>query len=465
MHTPTALAMMASISITVPLIAWVAVGAPRRGGGVYWFFGTLCGGVGIGVALTRSSLPFLHPFVLDQITNFGVFLALLLRWRAMEEQIGKPCSWTRVLIDMAVFGAILSALYLMELDIARSVFLAFLYAYISWQLFLSSRKLYREMPTLAVGFCVVFSFFLMVGFAGTAVMSLQGEPFRAVGPGHVVSALALISFAASVLTNFVWVGVVSYRANQARERELLEYERAERRAHISRELVNLDAKSSIEVLSTGLAHELGQPLASMLTAAQLCRRMVADGLVDTRSAAVLLENILAAVSRATAIIEKTRITHSNFLGNDGSCNVPETIEQSVALGVAEAEKARAQVSVKYAAAVLRARIDSVHLSQVLANILRNAIQAVANLPIRQVVVTAELAGELIRITVTDTGPGISTAMQDKVGSLFFTTRQEGLGMGLAVCREILSRYGGTLDLQNADSGGLRVVLEVPSHGA
>jgi C4-dicarboxylate-specific signal transduction histidine kinase len=203
----------------------------------------------------------------------------------------------------------------------------------------------------------------------------------------------------------------------------------------------------------------------MLTAAQLCRRMVTDGLVDTRSSAVLLENILAAVSRATAIIEKTRITHANLLGHDGFCDVAEIIDQSVALGVAEAEKVHAQVSVKHAAAVLRARIDPVHLSQVLANILRNAIQAVANSSIRRIFVTAEPAGDWVRITVTDTGPGISTTMQDKVGSLFFTTRQEGLGMGLAVCREILAKYGGTLDLQNADSGGLRVVLEVPSHGA
>jgi C4-dicarboxylate-specific signal transduction histidine kinase len=52
-------------------------------------------------------------------------------------------------------------------------------------------------------------------------------------------------------------------------------------------------------------------------------------------------------------------------------------------------------------------------------------------------------------------------MLDKVGSLFYTTRQDGLGMGLAVCREILAGYGGTLELQNAEAGGLRVTLEVP----
>jgi hypothetical protein len=457
--------MMASISITVPIVAWLAVGAPRQGGGVYWFLATLCGGIGISIVLGRSYFPSLNSFIADQITNFGVFLALLLRWRAMEEQVGKSSPWSRVLIELGAFGGILSMLYLLDLDIARSVFLSFLYAFVAWQLFMASRVLYREMPTLAVGLCVVFSFMLMLSFTGTAFLSLQGNSFRAIGPGLMTSAVALISFAASVLTNFVWVGVVSFRANEARERQLLEYERSERRAHISRELARVEAKSSIEVMSTGLAHELGQPLAAMLTAAQLCRRMVTDGLVDTRSSAVLLENILAAVSRATAIIEKTRITHANLLGHDGFCDVAEIIDQSVALGVAEAEKVHAQVSVKHAAAVLRARIDPVHLSQVLANILRNAIQAVANSSIRRIFVTAEPAGDWVRITVTDTGPGVSAAMQDKVGSLFFTTRQDGLGMGLAVCREILAKYGGTLDLQNADSGGLRVVLEVPSHGA
>jgi C4-dicarboxylate-specific signal transduction histidine kinase len=142
-------------------------------------------------------------------------------------------------------------------------------------------------------------------------------------------------------------------------------------------------------------------------------------------------------------------------------NVAEAIEQCVALGAVEAEAARVHVSVKYGAAALRARIDPVHLSQVLANVLRNAVQALTNEPIRQVFVSAEPVGAFIRITITDTGPGISSAMLDKVGSLFYTTRQEGLGMGLAVCREILAGYGGTLELQNAEAGGLRVTLEVP----
>jgi signal transduction histidine kinase len=460
MHAPTVLAMMVSISITVPLAGWVAVGMPRRGGGVYWFLGAFCGGVGVGVVLIRSFFPSIHPFIGDQLTNFGVFLALLLRWRAMEEQLGKPCPWTRVAIDLAVFGGILSALYLLELDIARSVFLSLLYAYVAWQLFLSSRKLYREMPTLAVGLCVVFSFLLLVSFSGTAMISLQGHPFRAIGPGHLISAIAFISFGASVMTNFVWVGVVSFRANQARQQQLLEYERGERQAHISRELARVEAKNSIEVMSTGLAHELGQPLAAMLTAAQLCRRMVADGLVDNRSAAALLESILSSVSRATAIIEKTRITHASALGLGGVSDVAETIKQSVLLGSAEADAAHVQVSVIHPEAPLRARIDPVHLSQVLANVLRNAVQALVNSPIRQVFVRAEPVGKSIRITVTDTGPGISTATLDKVGNLFFTTRQEGLGMGLAVCREILAGYGGTLELQNVATGGLRVTLEV-----
>lgn len=461
MHVPTALAMMASISVVVPLAGWVAVGAPRRGGGLYWFLATWFGGVGVGVIITRSFFPGLPTFFADQLTNFGVFLALLLRLRAMEEQIGKPCAWSQVLSDLAVFAAIVSALYLLELDIARSVFLSLLYAYISWKLFQAARQLYRQMPTVAIAVCIFFTFLMLLGFSAQVANSLQGEPFRAMGPGHAVNALALISFGASLLTNFVWVGVVSFRAHESREQRLLEYERAERQAHITRELARVEAKSSIEVMSTGLAHELGQPLAAMLTAAQLCRRMVADGMVDSRTAGALLESILSSVERATSIIEKTRITHANAHGADSVSNVAEAIEQCVALGAVEAEAARVHVSVTYGTAALRARIDPVHLSQVLANVLRNAIQALTNSPIRQVFVSAAPVGAFIRITITDTGPGISSAMLDKVGSLFYTTRQEGLGMGLAVCREILAGYGGTLELQNAETGGLRVTLEVP----
>jgi C4-dicarboxylate-specific signal transduction histidine kinase len=303
---------------------------------------------------------------------------------------------------------------------------------------------------------------LMVSFSGTALFSLQGEPFRAVGTGHLVSATALISFGASVLTNFVWVGVVSYRTNEAREQRLLEHEREERRAQIGRELARVEAKSSIEVLSTGLAHELGQPLAAMLTAAQLCRRMVDDGLVDSRTASALLDSILSSVTRATAIIEMTRVTHLAASPSASVSDVAEIVEQTVALGASDAAAIGAQVSFNFAATPLRARIDPVHLSQVLANVLRNAVQALGNSPVRQIFIKAEPHGKSIRITVTDTGPGISTAALERVGSLFFTTRQEGLGMGLAVSREILAGCGGALELQNVETGGLRVTLEVPN---
>ena len=461
MDVQTTLAMMACISISVPVVGWVAVGAPRVGGGIYWFAASLLGGIGIATSVSRPSLGILHPYVLDQITNVGVFMALQLRMHAIEEQIGKSSTWAKVFAEVAAFLAILAVLYFLQLDIARSVFLSLLYAYICWKMFGSARKLYREIPTTAVAICIAFAFLLLVSFSGQALLSLNGEPFRAVGPGQVTEAMALIAFSASLLTNFVWVGIVFYRANEIREKQLLEYERKERRAQITRELARVEAKSSIEVLSTGLAHELGQPLAAMLTAAQLCRRMVEDGLVDSRNGAALLDSILSSVARATAIIEKTRISHAPSLQSATVSNVAEVIEQSVVLGASEAAAARVQVSMHFAAAPLLARIDPVHLSQVLANILRNAVQALGNSPIRQIFVKAEPVDHFIRITVTDTGPGISKGTLEQIGNLFFTTRQEGLGMGLAVCREILGGYGGALQFQNLETGGLRVTMEVP----
>jgi len=458
----TTLTMMASISITVPVVAWVAVGAPRSGGGVYWFLAALLGGVGIAVALFRRDLGYLNPYVLDQITNIGVFMALQLRWYAVEELLGNPSPWKKVAIEVAVFEAILAALYFLNVDAARSLFLSLLYVYLAWQLFKSARKLYREMPTSAVAICIAFTLFILLSFSAQVFFSLQGEPFRAIGPGHAIEAMSLIAFGASVLANFVWVGVVSFRANEVREQAMLEHERRERRAQISHELARVEQKSSIEVLSTGLAHELGQPLAAMLTAAQLSRRMVDDGLVDNRTASALMNSLLSSVARATAIIEKTRVTH--LLSSPSACvsDVVETIEQAVAMAASDAVASCAQVSLSFVATPLRARIDPIHLSQVLANVLRNAIQALGNSPTRQISIKAEPVGKFIRITVTDTGPGISTAAMKRVGSLFFTTRQEGLGMGLAVSREILAGCGGVLELQNVETGGLRVILEVPN---
>lgn len=461
MQVETTVTMVAAVSLSVPVACWAAVRGLSKRSGDYWFLGALCGGLGALLLVLRPAYPGMDPLLKYHVTQSGVFLALLLRWHAIEEELGVPYPVRNLGRDVLLFLAVFSGVYALGAVWLAVLFASGCNAWLSWRFFLAAKRLRAVVPTAGLALILVFAALLLLPFSAQFLLGLFGAYQEPVGPEMAASPMALVSFGISILANFAWVGVVVHRANALRERELLAHETAQRRARMSQQLARVEAKNSIGVMSTALAHELGQPLATMLTTAQLCQRGLRDGRSSLEQVQALLDNILAAVARCTAIIEKTRLAHPSQVRPDSRADVGEVILQCVALGAADAESAGVQVSVNLPSERVWVRIDPVHLSQILVNLLRNAVQAASEAQARRVFVQVTAAGLAVRIVVADTGAGVPADMLGRVGTPFFTTRPEGLGMGLAVSRELLAAYGGTLQLQNAASGGLQATLEVP----
>ena len=105
--------------------------------------------------------------------------------------------------------------------------------------------------------------------------------------------------------------------------------------------------------------------------------------------------------------------------------------------------------------------DPIQLSQVLTNVLRNALAAMHDSTLRQIHIHCTQSGDQARLCLRDTGPGLSDDQLQKVGQPFYTTKSTGLGMGLSISRAILSQHGGALTLRNAEEGGAVTELELP----
>jgi C4-dicarboxylate-specific signal transduction histidine kinase len=107
----------------------------------------------------------------------------------------------------------------------------------------------------------------------------------------------------------------------------------------------------------------------------------------------------------------------------------------------------------------------VQLGQVVVNLLMNACEAMASQDApRQVNVTTRQQGDRVDLAVTDSGPGLSPEIADKLFEPFVTTKPEGMGMGLAICRSIADAHRGRLTADAAPGGGLRVTLSLPADG-
>ncbi len=106
-------------------------------------------------------------------------------------------------------------------------------------------------------------------------------------------------------------------------------------------------------------------------------------------------------------------------------------------------------------------VDRTQLQQVIVNLAVNAMQAMAHVASRQMIVRSATAGETVTVVIEDTGPGIPEDVGGRLFESFFTTKDMGMGMGLPICRSIIESHGGRIDATNRAEGGARLTVTLP----
>jgi two-component system sensor kinase FixL len=244
--------------------------------------------------------------------------------------------------------------------------------------------------------------------------------------------------------------------------------RRERELRVQREqLIHLARVGLLGELSAALVHELNQPLAAILANAQAGRRSLEgpprarDGLGE------ILEDIVEASQRAISIIQRMRAL---FLRRDTQ-RQPVDLNAVARDALALARSSLAEHGVRLALALdprlAPLRGDPVQLQQVLLNLVLNACDAMdANPPggRRLAIATAAGPGPQASLTVTDNGAGIAAGLLERIFDSFFTTKPQGLGVGLSVSREIVAAHGGRIEADNRAEGGAVFRITLPTAG-
>ena len=238
-------------------------------------------------------------------------------------------------------------------------------------------------------------------------------------------------------------------ARRARERRL---------AEVQAELVHVSRLSELGHMVSALAHEISQPLTAMANYRSATRQLLAAG--DIEKARTMIERISEQAERARLIIGRLRAlvrkdeTHRD-IESLGTC-----IEEARALaliGLSEGLK----VDIHVADDAAEAMIDRIQIQQVLLNLMRNAVEAMAGSPRRALCVTTARVGEMVEIRVADTGPGLPELVRERLFRPFVTTKPDGLGVGLSVCQSIVEAHGGEISAMDAPGGGTIFRLTLP----
>ena len=236
------------------------------------------------------------------------------------------------------------------------------------------------------------------------------------------------------------------------------------------ELAHLGRVALMGEMASSLAHELNQPLTAIVTNAAAGQRFVARGVIDARELHELLLDIAMDGERAGKIIRGIRemVRKSNTAREPVDMN--QVVKDVVRLTNSDALRNGCVVVTELDSQLPPVEADAVQLQQVLLNLILNAFEAMQGTPVdhRRVVLSTTSLGPTsqangaVRTTVRDFGTGFSEKVRQRIFEHFFSTKREGLGMGLAIARSIVESFGGVLDATNAIDGGAIFHFTLPA---
>ena len=247
-------------------------------------------------------------------------------------------------------------------------------------------------------------------------------------------------------------------------RDLTEHQQTQARLQeLQSELVHVSRLSAMGEMASALAHELNQPLAAISNYMKGSRRLLADSPDPNRSK---IENALDRAAeqalRAGQIIRRLRDFVSRGESEKRVESLSKLIEEAGALGLSGAREQGVQLRFNLDPEHDQVLVDRVQIQQVLVNLFRNALDAMANSPQRELIASnARVADDMIEVAIFDTGPGIPDDVMPNLFQTFFTTKETGMGVGLSISRSIVEAHGGRMWAESNRSGGATFRFTLP----
>jgi len=228
------------------------------------------------------------------------------------------------------------------------------------------------------------------------------------------------------------------------------------------ELAHAARVATLGELSASIAHEVNQPLAAIVTSGEAGLRWLRRDIPDLKEVATTIGHVVAQGRRASEIVTRIRTFLKKAPPQQGVLHIGEVIEEATELVARELARDDVALVVETEPDLPPVRGDRIQLQQVLVNLLINAGQAMSGRPgPRTVTLRATLDGDMLGITVQDSGPGIQADDLPRLFDPFFTTKDGGMGMGLAICRSTVEAHGGRLSVASTPGSGATFHLTLP----
>jgi C4-dicarboxylate-specific signal transduction histidine kinase len=230
------------------------------------------------------------------------------------------------------------------------------------------------------------------------------------------------------------------------------------------QLAHVARLSTVGEMTSGIIHEINQPIASMVTYAQTGLRMLKTDRPDVQELLHVLEQIASQGLRAGKITSGLKkFTRKGEL-NQSEVSINAVVRHAAEFLLVEKGAKGVKLNFKLAGNLPNVLVDEIQLEQVILNLMRNSLEAMREADGKAMVLTVETGrfdDESILVSVSDSGPGVGPEVSEEIFDPFFTSKSEGMGMGLTISRSLIDAHGGRLWLDETTHKGATFHLTLP----
>ena len=233
--------------------------------------------------------------------------------------------------------------------------------------------------------------------------------------------------------------------------------------HLMSELAHVNRQATAGELSSTIAHELSQPLGSILTNAETAELVLKSPSPDFAELKEILKDIRRDDLRANEVIRRMRSLLKQTPFETKEVDLNDLVREAFQFLSIQASARKVALHLRESPDRLPVRGDPIQLQQVIINLVVNSIDAIANIPFGRTVIgrTEKKGGASAEVSISDSGPGIPQEKLNHIFDPFFTTKEQGMGMGLSIARTIIHAHQGRIWAENQAEGGAVFRLSLP----
>lgn len=348
--------------------------------------------------------------------------------------------------------------------------------FLIWQIW-ELLKYYKTDRTILVRWLIFLSAFTLLGETCRTLWVLFGSTqtnFFLYAQDAVALTLLWIGYGSTILV-YVALGSFYLEKQFKKENEIINAltstkEENEKITELLKEkerliygLLKANKTAATGALSASIAHELNQPLGASNLNIQFLKTKLEKGVLNPELGKEILDSLEQDNKRAATIVKSLRSIFTEGESNAKAVQLGDLIASVLEIVKPELKGKNIQIQLRVDDDLV-IMVNPSEIEQVILNLMNNAIQALANSGTlqRRIAIEAIKTGKSVQFSVADNGAGVSPEFKPHLFELLSTTKQTGMGLGLWLCKHVVTRYGGSIHYEDAVGGGAKFVIELPS---